>query len=178
MVTEAKKTEVEELHKAFDEAKVALLANFSGVTVEDVDVLRRKLRGANTRLKVVKNTLARIAVKGTGCESAGGLFKGPVTVALGYGDDISATAKVFLDFAKGKEENLKILGGVVDGSFVGPDVVKKLASLPPKPVVQAMFLGLLQAPARNFLGVMEGAARKFLYAVNAIAEKKKEQGQG
>ncbi|MBI4664776.1 MAG: 50S ribosomal protein L10 [Nitrospinae bacterium] len=177
MVTEVKKTELEELRESFKTAKMALMANFSGVTVEDVDVLRRNLRASNTRLKVVKNTLARLAVKDTPIEGADKMFKGPVTVAFGYSDDIGASAKTFLDFAKAKADNLKIIGGVVEGSVLTAEQVRKLGDMPTKPVAQAMFLGLLQSPARNFLGVMEAAARKFLYALNAVAEKKQEGGQ-
>jgi len=177
MVTEAKTKEVEKLKEDFSRAKVTLIAKFSGVTVEDVDILRRELRGVNTKLRIVKNTLAKIAVQGTQCEATKDLFSGPVAVAFGYSDDIGASAKKFFDFAKGKPKNVTALGGVVEGSFVNAQSVKKLADLPPKPVAQAMFLGLLQAPARNLLGVLEGVARKFMYALNAIAEKRKGEGQ-
>lgn len=177
MVTEAKTKEVEKLKEDFSRARVALIARFSGVTVEDVDTLRRDLRGVDMKLRIVKNTLAKIAVQGTQCEGAKDLFNGPVAVAFGYSDDIGASAKKFFDFAKGKPKNVTALGGIVEGAFVDAQSVKNLADLPPKPVAQAMFLALLQAPARNMLGVLEGVARKFMYALIAIAEKRKEEGQ-
>jgi large subunit ribosomal protein L10 len=177
MVTEAKTAEVEKLKEDFTRARVALVAKFSGVTVEDVDLLRKDLRSVDTKLKVVKNTLARRAVVGTQCEGARDLFRGPVAVAFGYSDDIGASAKKFLDFAKAKPENVTALGGIVEGAFVDASGVKALADLPPKPVAQAMLLGLFQAPARNMLGVLEGTARKFIYALQAYAEKKKGEGQ-
>jgi len=177
MVTEAKKKEVEELHNSFGRAKSAVFARFSGVTVDQMTALRRDLRSSEARLKVVKNTLARLAADQTPFEEAKPLFQGPVSVAFGFGEDISAPAKALLDFAK-QNEGLEILGGLVEGSVLDASGVKELADMPPKPVVQSMLLGLWQAPARGFLGVMEGSARKFLYALGAIAEKKKEEGQG
>lgn len=175
MVTEAKKQEVEELRASFKEAKSVVMANLTGVNVESITGLRRKMRQADVRLKVVKNTLARLAVKETSYDIAEGLFTGPVCVAFSFGEDIAAPARVLLDFSK-ESENVRILGGVVEGSILDEHGVKSLAATPPKPVVQAMLLGVMQAPARNFLGVMEGVARKFLYALNAVAEKKKEEG--
>lgn len=177
MVTEAKKQEVEVLKEAFNGAKCAVFANCTGIEVNDITALRNGLRGSDAKFKVLKNTLARIAAKGTQFEVAEDIFSGPVSVAFGFGEDISAPAKAIVDFAK-ENKKLEILGGLVEGSLLDPDGVKKLASMPPKPVVQAMFLGLMQAPARNFMGVLEGSARKFMYALNAIAEKKKTEGEG
>lgn len=177
MVTEAKKTEVERLRDSFTSAKVAVIANFKGVTVEKVTALRKDLRGADARLKVVKNTLARIAADDTPFADAAGMFHGPVSVTFGFGEDLSAPARKLLEFAR-ENEGLTILGGIIDGAALSPEDVKRLADTPPRPVLQAMLLGLMQAPARNFMGVMEGAARKFLYALGAIAEKKKEEGGG
>lgn len=176
MVTEAKKKEVEALRERFNEANLAVLTSITGVKVNDVTTLRRDLRASNTSLKVVKNTLAKIAAEGTPLEDASSQFQGPVSIAFSFGDDPSAPAKALLDFAK-DNEGLKVLGAVIEGSMLDASEVKKLADLPPKPVVQSMLLGLMQTPARNFLGVMEGAARKMLYALNAIAEKKKEEDQ-
>lgn len=177
MVTEIKKTAVEELRETFSGAKVAVFASMQGVTVEQVTNLRKNLRASDAKLKVVKNTLAKIAVEETSFKGAKPIFKGPVTVALGYGDDISAPAKTMLEFTKEKKGDIKILGAVLEGAMIDAAGVKALADMPPKPVVQAMLLGVLQAPARNLLGVLEGAGRKFLYALNAIADKKKETGQ-
>lgn len=177
MVTEAKIKEIASLREDFTNAKLTLVAKFSGVTVEDVDVLRRDLRKLDTKLRIVKNTLAKIAVQGTQCEGTKELYSGPVAVAFGYSEDIGASAKKFFDFAKSKPKNVTPLGGVVEGAFVDAKAVQQLADLPPKPVAQAMLLALFQAPARNLLGVLGGVARKFMYALNAIAEKRKGEGQ-
>ncbi len=175
MVVVAKIDEVKRLNESFSTAKVAVFANFSGVTVEQVDLLRKDLREASASLKVVKNTLARIAIDETSMESAKSLLKGPVVVVLGYGEEIGPPAKIILEFAKTNNKSLNILGGVVEGSFIDAAGVKQLGDLPSKPVVQAMLLGLLQAPARNVMGLMTNSARKFLYLLNALAEKKTDE---
>lgn len=173
MVTEAKKEEVLKLRKYFMESKSAVFADYRGVAAEEMTALRKELRGAEAHLQVVKNTLARLAAKDTPFESVKSLFSGPLSVAFGSGEDVSAPAKALVEFAK-RNENLKITGGFLEGNVLDEAQVKKLASTPPKPVVQAMLLGTLQAPARNFMGVLDGVARKFLYVLTAYADKKKE----
>lgn len=173
MVTEAKQEEVVKLRKYFMESKTAVFADYRGIAAEDMTALRKQLREADAHLQVVKNTLARLAAKDTPFENAESLFNGPLSVAFGAGEDPSAPAKALVEFAK-RNENLKITGGVLEGSVLDEAQVKALALTPPKPVVQAMLLGVLQAPARNFMGVLEGAARKFLYVLTAYSEKKKE----
>lgn len=173
MVTEAKQEEVLKLRKYFMESRSAVFADYRGVAAEEMTVLRKQLREADTHLQVVKNTLARLAAKDTPFENAESLFNGPLSVAFGSGEDVSAPAKVLMKFAKGNK-NLKITGGVLEGDVLDEAQVKLLALTPPKPVVQAMLLATLQAPARNFMGVLEGVARKFLYVLTAYADKKKE----
>lgn len=172
MVTEAKQEEVIKLHKYFMESKSAVFANYRGVKAEDMTALRKELRSAGSHLQVVKNTLARLASKDTPFEGAESLFNGPLSVAFGTGEDISAPAKALVGFAKGNE-NIEITGGVLEGSVLDAAQVKALALTPPKPVVQAMLLATFQAPARNFMGVLEGVARKFLYVLTAYADTKK-----
>lgn len=172
MVTEAKKEAVSRLRDYFTESNCAVFADYRGVSAEDMTELRKELRNSNANLKVIKNTLARIAAKDTPFENAESLFAGPVSVVFSSGEDVSAPAKTLIDFAK-QNENIEILGGVLEGALLDSAGVKKLASTPPRQVVQSMLLGTFQAPARNFMGVLEGAARKFLYVLNAYAEKNK-----
>ncbi|MDH5478945.1 MAG: 50S ribosomal protein L10 [Nitrospinota bacterium] len=171
MVTEAKKVEVEKLQELFKKSRCALIAEYNGVTAVDMTALRQGLRGAESQLKVTKNTLAKLAIKDTSFEGAGSMLAGPVSIIFSFGDDVSKPAKMLLDFAK-THDTMKVVGGVLEGSTLGPNDVKKLATLPPKPVVQGMLLGLLQAPARNFVGLLVAVPRKMLYALNAIADKK------
>ncbi len=174
MVTEAKSKAVEELKAIFAESTSAVMADYRGVNGNDITQLRKELREADAKFKVVKNTLVKLAVKDTPYEPAEQMFEGPVSVTFGFGDEIGKPAKALLNFAK-QNENLKIIGGMVEGSVLDKAGVKKLADMPPKPVVQAMLLGLLQSPARNLLGVLEGAPRKLLYALHAIAQEKEKE---
>lgn len=175
MPTAAKTQEIDKLRASFTDAKVAVVANFTGLTAEEVTALRRDLRAKGAKVKVVKNTLAKIAAEGTGMEGAKDSFVGPVMVTFGYDEDIAAPAKAFLDFAKGSKERVTVVAGMVEGTAVDAKGVQALADLPPKPVVQAMFLGLLQAPARQFLGLMTNVPRSLMYVLNDYANKK-EQG--
>ncbi|HJM82435.1 MAG TPA: 50S ribosomal protein L10 [Nitrospinota bacterium] len=177
MVHETKIQEVESIKTYFNESKCAVLADYRGVSADEMTELRRKLRENNSKLKVMKNTLARLAAKDTTYECVNDLFNGPVSVAFGMGEDVSAPAKVMTDFAK-ENKNLEILGGIVEGAVLDSKAVLELSKMPPKPVIQAMLLGVFEAPSRNFLGVLEGTAKKFLYALSAIAEKKNEIEQG
>ena len=172
MVTEARKREVEELNELFKKSTCAIIAEYRGVNANDMTALRRDLRSANCKLKVTKNTLAKIAARDTGFEAVGSMLAGPVSIVFAMGEDVSKPAKVLFDFAKANDK-MNIVGGVLEGLAMGAAEVKKLASMPPKPVVQGMLLGLFQAPARNFVGVLAAAPRKMLYALNAIADKKK-----
>ena len=177
MANQANTQKVDELKEMFSQANCALFAKFSGVKAEDMTALRKELRATNSSLKVVKNTLAKIAIKDTQYAETDKFFTGPVSVTFSNGEDVSEPARKLIDFAK-KNDSLEIIGGALEGSVLDAGGVKKLADMPPKPVIQSMLLGVLQAPARNMLGVMEGVGRKFLYALSAIAEKKKEEGQG
>lgn len=172
MSTEIKKSEVEELHELFKKSNCAIIAEYRGVKAQDLTALRKELRAAGGKLRVAKNTLAKLAVKDTAFEPAGPMLTGPVSIAFGYGEDVSLPAKAITEFAKGNQ-NLKILGGVLEGSTLDGEGVKKLASMPPKPVVQAMLLGLMKAPARNFVSVLAAAPKKLLYLMMAKADKEK-----
>jgi len=172
MVTEIKKGEVAELHELFKKSNCAIIAEYRGVNCADITALRHRLRLAGGKLRVAKNTLAKLALKDTSFEAAAPMLKGPVSIAFGFGEDVSKPAKMMIDFAKANS-NMSIMGGVLEGSALAKEDVNKLAAMPPKPVVQSMLLGLFQAPARNFVGVLAAAPRKMLYALNAIADKKK-----
>ncbi|MDH5511332.1 MAG: 50S ribosomal protein L10 [Nitrospinota bacterium] len=171
MVTESRIKEVEQLNELFKQSSCAIIAEYRGVKANDMTDLRRNLRSVNSRLKVTKNTLAKLATKDTSFEVAGPMLSGPVSIIFTMGEDVSKPAKMLFDFAK-VNSNMNIVGGILEGSAMGAADVKKLATMPPKPVVQGMLLGLFQAPARNFVGVLAAAPRKFLYALNAISDKK------
>ena len=108
-----KQAMIDKLHERFGRSRAAVLADYRGLTVEEVTGLRKKLRASGVDLKVVKNTLARRAAQGTPAEGLAAHLRGPTAIALSY-DDPVAPARLLAEFAKGQEK-VKIVGGVVEG---------------------------------------------------------------
>lgn len=161
---------IEGLHEKVGRASIAVVTDFKSMTVEELTDLRVKLRGAGVDYQVVKNTLARLALKDTRHADLGGHFKENCAVALGY-DDPVALAKALVDFAKtSKKFDLRF--GSLEGKFLDADGVKELAKLPSKPELLARVLGTMNAVPTNFVGLFANILRTFLYALNAIKDQK------
>lgn len=136
---------IKELNDKFSRAKAAVVAEFRKLDVAAVTSLRKKFRDGGVEYRVIKNTLARRAAKGTSLESLSDDFRGPIAVALSY-SDVVAPAKILTDFAKDLE-TIKIRSGVVDGKRIDLNGVKALAKLPGLPELRATLLGLINQPA-------------------------------
>jgi len=148
------------------------LAEYRGMTVEQITELRVKLRKADGGMKVLKNTFLRRAVEGTDKAALAAVAKGPNAVILAKNDFVDLV-KVLT--ATDKEiEAFKLKGGVVFGKPVTPDEIRQIAQLPPRIVLLARVVGSLASPLRGFLTVCQGNARKLVYALEAI-RKAKEQ---
>ncbi len=175
MRKEEKTQAVAELHEKFSRARVAFLAECTGLEGNEVTELRRQLRGAGAELKVVKNTLAVLASEGTSLSVAKDHFRGPLSVAIGY-DDPALPAKILRDFiAKGKrDKKMRITVGVVEGSLLDAARVKAVADLPSRNALLSMLLAGLQGPLAGLAGTMNGIVAKFVGTLIAIKEKPKE----
>src|SRR6185503_14985042 len=138
---------IAELHEKFGRARVAVLAETVGLTSNEATELRRQLRGAKAELKVVKNTLAMLAVDGTPMAGVKEYFKGALSVAIGY-DDPALPAKILRDFiAKEKrDKKMRIMVGMVDGNVFDAARIKAVAELPSRQVLLAMLLSAMQGP--------------------------------
>lgn len=160
----------DDLVKSFDKAGALFLAQYAGLTVEELTILRRDLRASNAEFQVVKNTIAKKAIESREENVIAGLFKGQTAVVFAYGD-VAATAKTITEAAK-KLDKLKLVGGYMESSLVSVKGIEQLASLPSREVLLSRIVGSLVAPHRGLLGVMQGVPRALVCVLNAIKETK------
>jgi len=166
---ENKKDIVDELHTAWTESDSAIVAQYSGLNVSAMGDLRGRLHNAGVSLRIVKNTLARRAAKGTSVEAAEEFFTGPVAIA--YGTDPVGMAKAISDFAK-KNKALEIRGGVLDGKVIDAAGIKALASLPSRDELLAKMLGSMQSPISGFVRTLNEIPASFVRTLAAIRDQK------
>ena len=177
MKKEEKAVAVAELQEKLSRAKLAIMTECSGLSVNQITELRKQLRGAKAELKVVKNTIAARAVDGTAFIGAKDHFKGPLALTIGY-DDPALTAKILRDFIKAekRDEKMRITVGVLEGKVLQAPQVLAVASLPSREVLLAMLLSAMQGPVRGVVNTLSGVLRKLVGVMVAIQDKKKGEG--
>jgi len=163
-----KKAAIEALNGVFKASNVVVVAHYSGLTVAQMQQLRRQMRAAGAAVKVAKNRLAKIALEGTDVASIGSLLKGPTLIATS--SDPVAAPKVAVDFAKGHEKFV-VLGGAMGKTALDPNGVKALASLPSLDELRGKLVGLLVAPATKIAQLANAPAAKVARVVQAYANK-------
>jgi large subunit ribosomal protein L10 len=164
----AKKELVTALNGVFKTSNVVVVAHYAGLTVSQMQILRKQMRLAGASVKVAKNRLAKIALEGTDASVVVPLLKGPTVIA--YSGDPVAAPKVATDFAKANEKFV-ILGGAMGKTALNPDGIKALAALPSLDELRAKIVGLLQAPATKVAQLLNAPAAKVARVVQAYANK-------
>jgi large subunit ribosomal protein L10 len=155
------------LNAVFETTNVVIVAHYSGLSVAQIQTLRRQMKHAGAAVKVAKNRLAKIALDGTAVATIAPLLKGPTLLA--YSGDPVAAPKVAVDFAKA-HANFIILGGAMGKTALNPDGVKALAALPSLDELRAQLIGLIKAPAEKVARLLNAPAVTLARVVNAYAE--------
>lgn len=169
MNKQQKGAEVEELAQRFKRASMALVSEYKGITAAEATELRRRLRAVHGELRVAKNTLVRRAIKDTPFAALEGNLGGPVGVILSFEDPV-AVAKTITSFKEGGDK-LKVRAGVLGGRPISLEDVRALATLPPKEVLMAQLLGLLQAPGSQLVRLLNEPGSALARVIDAIGKK-------
>lgn len=168
---------VEDFNKKIEGFQAAVLTHYRGLNVEQMNTLRRRLREENISYHVVKNTMIKLAAKGTDLEKLNDYFKGPTAIAISHGDPVSL-AKILSEFVK-TQPQLEIKVGLVQGRVTPPDELKALATMPSREILMAQLLGGIQASAQELAGVILSGLQQVVGVLQArvdqLAESEKEK---
>ncbi|MCD6149447.1 50S ribosomal protein L10 [bacterium] len=171
MLTRKQKEEiVKNLAEEIKSAKAVVFSDFKGLEVKDMTSLKKELKKEGASFKVAKKNLINIALKNTGTDLDVKKMEGQIAVSVSSEDE-TAAAKIISKFSK-KNENLKILGGLLGVKEMSVEEIKALAKLPSKEELLAKLVGGLSSPLSGFMNVLRGNQRSLVQALKAIGEKK------
>ena len=171
MATKAfKENKINEIKAQLQKAQVAIVTEYRGLSVDEIMKLRRSLQSEDGDYMVTKNTLAKIAVKGTAFEVLTDVFKGPIALAFGFKDQVSpakAVAKFIKEAKKGE-----IVAAALDGKLLSADEAKALANLPSREEIYAKMLGCINSPASGIANSMNAVITQLVRTLDAVKDKK------
>ena len=167
---EQKVEQVELLTEKLKGAKVAVLTDYRGLKVNQIQDLRSKLRTGEVEYRVVKNTLARRAAEAAGFPQLQDEIKGPVAIAFGY-DELGAPSRLINEWVRATRLKLDVVGGLVEGRVFSSSQIKQLADLPSRETLIAQLMGTLQSPVAQLLGIMQTPLQQLMGTLNAYKTK-------
>lgn len=171
MSTKAFKSEkISQMKEKIEKAKVAIVTDYKGLSVEEITKLRRSIQKEDGDYMVTKNTLAKIAVKGTEYEVLADSLTGPVAIAFGFDDQV-APAKALAKFIKETKKG-EILAAAMDGKLLSASEAKALATLPSKQEIYAKMLGCINSPASGIANSVNAVMSSLVRAVAAVRDQK------
>ena len=168
MSKEKKQNYIKEMSTQFDKSEAVIVAHYQGLTVKQLDDLRKQMRKHGIIFKVTKNRITKLAIEKTKCKDLSNLFTGPTAVALS--EDAIISAKILTRFSK-DHENLKILGGIMGNDILDVAGVQNVASLPSLEEARAKIVGILQSPAQKIASILLAPAQKI--AILSLEKSKK-----
>ena len=163
-----KKELIEEISSIYTSNSAIIVTHYHGLSVDKLRSLRKNLKQDGADLKVIKNTLAKIAASNVNITEVDKMFQGPVAIA--YSSDPVTTAKIIHKFAK-ENESLKIVGGIVDNKAVSRDIVEKLSTMPSLNEIRGKIVGVIVAPATNIARVLAAPASQIARVLSAYSNK-------
>jgi len=167
MPTQKKIDTVADLKERIGRATLLASADYRGLRVKEMVEMRRRLREAGIEMKVIKNSLLKLAAKEAGQAELLSIIEGPTALALSYGDVIEA-AKALAGYAQGAPSAFAIRGGFMDGSVLSAQDLRDLVRIPPRAVLLAQFMGQMQSPLAGFVGLLDAPLRELSGLVHAL----------
>jgi large subunit ribosomal protein L10 len=158
---------VADLKGRLERATVVISTEYRGLTVKEMQDLRRKLRDGGLEVKVVKNSLLKHAADDAGQSDIVKIIEGPTALAISYGDAIEA-AKAVTGYALGAPSAFAVRGGFMDGSVLTANDLRTLTTIPPRPVLLGQFMGALQGPLAGFVGLLDAPLQELSGLLNSL----------
>ena len=168
MNKDQKRKYIEEMTTKFDKSEAVIVTHYQGLTVSQLDDLRKKMRDHGIQFKITKNRITKLALEKTKCKDISNLFNGPTAVALS--EDAITSAKILTKFSK-ENESLKILGGIMGADILDVAGVQNVATLPTLDEARAKIVGILRSPAQKVASILLAPASKI--AILALEKSKK-----
>ena len=157
MTKEQKKVYIDEMSKQFENSKAVMVTHYQGLTMPQIDELRSKMREHGIIFKITKNRITKLALEKTRCKDLANLFTGPTAVA--FGEDAIISARILSKFAK-DNENLKLIGGIMENEVLDQAGVQNVATLPTLDEARANIVGILNAPASKLVSILLARSEK------------------